>query len=1013
MPNTTNAFSDGIISDYNPLNTPNTALTYCLNGTTITYNGNELSLQNDMGNTTIQDSVTGETIQLKPGFIPLGMKENGGIIYIVSYNKDTKEGEIGSIPSPLINYSTVISTTDSFNSLVENYNDYNSIYDIINKNYYKFKGYYSSDPENINFSAGDKFIIQLRTTKGDKDVSYTDLISHYDINNPNELKYNGRFLKLNLYALTESKGEILLSNQLILESGCQKYEKENELNYSNLYFLPFSVFVDLEKIDKFDYFDKGYYYSYPNISNGQLALKYDIEDYSYFRLGENSEGYRYPSLFTQKSSENNEEITDYFIGFTKLEFGTIAESDISKNKLNGFIIKQIEVEIKDDENKYDIIHLNNGLESNDTIFEINPKNYNNELTKFIIESNSVQTLSDNNSTEVTADKCLFYIKMGSIKKNENPEDILNKNLIIKITPYDQFNLKHEKYTIFLKYNPAYGNNFQNVDSFWINNIDYQYQYFNINSEDTNLNIIIKANSSGVTTQLRNPELINTFKKGYSSDTNIDGILNEDISGSYSKKKTYNKIKQIWYLDKKLIHLSRLNITNYGNNYFSEIEYNYIGSWRYPIYSKYLYSQDLEGNFNIYGYDCFIRSYNIEKGTNARTWIKFILKDNNINSYSDFNDIRNINENDHNNILTIIGNSQSYNHDFFGRLTKYYTDNEYPFEEDPDDFKISLKIPSTDNIYMGITSESSNAVVSTSNYTKTINPASFIYGHISDLNINLTNLSDYKIVPEFKCISKSFIEGQDTLLGFKYNSNLLLPSNISTDNKLILTDSTQSLIQSLMQNSTLKQNYYKNSDYLSATANITPGLYILLLQGFKTKNSSYFNTQSNSYLQQFVGNIGSLISSPTFSDSSNYSIEINGLKLNLINLDKSENTYYIILNLDKNYNINIIGEDIKSVGLYKINMNLSIESSGFDYYYINSVINDKKPFEDLVVPAMLCYKENIQVLDKRFNSKWLPSQACFNCVGFYDINTSDMISSNTVKIEDININLGTIRQPATI
>jgi hypothetical protein len=38
---------------------------------------------------------------LSPGFIPIGMKEHGGIMYIASVNKDGY-GEIGTIPSPII-----------------------------------------------------------------------------------------------------------------------------------------------------------------------------------------------------------------------------------------------------------------------------------------------------------------------------------------------------------------------------------------------------------------------------------------------------------------------------------------------------------------------------------------------------------------------------------------------------------------------------------------------------------------------------------------------------------------------------------------------------------------------------------------------------------------------------------------------------------------------------------------------------------------------------------------------
>lgn len=41
-----------------------------------------------------------ERAKLSPGFLPMGMKEYGGIIYIASYNPDTQECELGSFPSP-------------------------------------------------------------------------------------------------------------------------------------------------------------------------------------------------------------------------------------------------------------------------------------------------------------------------------------------------------------------------------------------------------------------------------------------------------------------------------------------------------------------------------------------------------------------------------------------------------------------------------------------------------------------------------------------------------------------------------------------------------------------------------------------------------------------------------------------------------------------------------------------------------------------------------------------------
>ena len=94
-----NTFSDGLIMDLNPLSMPNTALTNCLNGTLLTYNGNENMLQNDMGNARV------ETAMLPTGYIPLGSTSFGGIIYIVSYNPLDGKYQIGSFPSPERNLS--------------------------------------------------------------------------------------------------------------------------------------------------------------------------------------------------------------------------------------------------------------------------------------------------------------------------------------------------------------------------------------------------------------------------------------------------------------------------------------------------------------------------------------------------------------------------------------------------------------------------------------------------------------------------------------------------------------------------------------------------------------------------------------------------------------------------------------------------------------------------------------------------------------------------------------------
>lgn len=89
-----NQFTEGLVCDLNPINTPNTVLTDALNATIITYDGNEYSLQNDRGNYPL------ENCKLKPNYIPVGLKEYGDILYIVSYNPLDNHVEIGTYPSP-------------------------------------------------------------------------------------------------------------------------------------------------------------------------------------------------------------------------------------------------------------------------------------------------------------------------------------------------------------------------------------------------------------------------------------------------------------------------------------------------------------------------------------------------------------------------------------------------------------------------------------------------------------------------------------------------------------------------------------------------------------------------------------------------------------------------------------------------------------------------------------------------------------------------------------------------
>lgn len=149
-----NTFGEGLIMDLHPLTTPNNVLTNCLNGTIITYNGNEFVLQNDMGNGEVH------TAYLNKGYIPVGIKEHGGIIYVAAHNPITGKSQIGSFPSPQQLYEG-----DDLNvSPIEiQFSDFISIEGSIphiKLEYFKQKLFQEINSDNTKiFHPGDRFIL--------------------------------------------------------------------------------------------------------------------------------------------------------------------------------------------------------------------------------------------------------------------------------------------------------------------------------------------------------------------------------------------------------------------------------------------------------------------------------------------------------------------------------------------------------------------------------------------------------------------------------------------------------------------------------------------------------------------------------------------------------------------------------------------------------------------------------------------------------------------------------------
>lgn len=140
---TVNTFTEGLVKDLHPLNTPANVLTDALNATLVTYDGNEFILQNDVGNGRV------ETARLPSGYIPVGMTEYGGIIYVASYNPLTGKSQLGSFPSPERQISTEeLGRNFATSTNINTSNTYIrlDIYDENKKNLYRL-------------NPGDKFII--------------------------------------------------------------------------------------------------------------------------------------------------------------------------------------------------------------------------------------------------------------------------------------------------------------------------------------------------------------------------------------------------------------------------------------------------------------------------------------------------------------------------------------------------------------------------------------------------------------------------------------------------------------------------------------------------------------------------------------------------------------------------------------------------------------------------------------------------------------------------------------
>lgn len=326
MKNTTNVFLKGMQSDKHPLTTSQQEYTEAMNATLVTFNGNEQMLQNDMGNTRIQDAKTGNIMGLREGFTPVGLEEHGGIMYIASVNKDGV-GEIGTIPSPIIKYTKDKDEEPKSLQLQFSYKESPAVRLSETILYPEDKFLISIDDSDDSDKSNAKKITKEYSVKGynidssGNESNFTLTYPYISKNMPNlqdELEYRRGLYKINLYAQT--KGDTICLNNIV--NNLNIIYKDNSLldNYQKYYQFAYDDFsnsnVDIEKmINEDGNTSVDYFLHYPCIAPGKIAISTEPENIESFSLIENytneldGKGQIYP--ITLESRNNNQSYNYY------------------------------------------------------------------------------------------------------------------------------------------------------------------------------------------------------------------------------------------------------------------------------------------------------------------------------------------------------------------------------------------------------------------------------------------------------------------------------------------------------------------------------------------------------------------------------------------------------------------------------------------------------------------------------------------------------------------------------
>ena len=221
MEQTVNQFTKGLQMDTNPMIQGSDTLTDALNATLVTMNGNEVILQNDMGNRRVDNAF------LPPGYEPVGMKEYGGVIYVASYNPVTHHSQIGSFPSPERRISNIDNedTGKTINFDFQNDNGVNYLNELCLKSDILLS---SVANQELVLHGGDKFVIYGTFNDTSKITNYNNT-TNSKITSPKNKLYT-----LSLGILNSQNEFVDITKNLVRwKKNSEKNEYETVTNFSN------------------------------------------------------------------------------------------------------------------------------------------------------------------------------------------------------------------------------------------------------------------------------------------------------------------------------------------------------------------------------------------------------------------------------------------------------------------------------------------------------------------------------------------------------------------------------------------------------------------------------------------------------------------------------------------------------------------------------------------------------------------------------------------------------------